>query len=298
MRRSKTSTERKSESIIGLWNLSRTPYHRMLSAREGKDVIKEGYRRGIRYFDTAYSYGDAESILQSAMKELGKDDYSVISKVMPVPTAAKKAEATLRRLKREYIDILLLHWPSADDSLYSSLKALEKLKNEGKALAIGVSNFPSELLIKTAEDFPISFHERPLSLIWTKDWEKEKDLKGIRTLAYAPLGMGLLSGRYRRGEDIKDSRATLTAATSPLLGLILDAIDNDPAIALSWVYDEKPFGVISGYSDKEDLKILDRIRSLPENRREELRKLADDITAAELSDNIFSHNWRGNAYTT
>ena len=83
---------------MGLWNLSRTPFHRTLSSREGKDIIKEGYRRGIRYFDAAYSYGDAESLLSAAMRETGKDDWRVISKVMPVPTARRKAEATLRRL--------------------------------------------------------------------------------------------------------------------------------------------------------------------------------------------------------
>ena len=45
------------------------------------------------------------------------------------------------------------------------------------------------------------------------------------------------------------------------------------------------------------LDILDRIVKLPENKREELRALAAAITAEESSDNIFSHNWRGDAYT-
>ena len=118
---------------MGLWNLSRTPFHRTLSSREGKDIIKEGYRRGIRYFDAAYSYGDAESLLSAAMRETGKDDWRVISKVMPVPTARRKAEATLRRLGRDHVDILLLHWPSDDETLFPTLRTLEKLKEEGKA---------------------------------------------------------------------------------------------------------------------------------------------------------------------
>ena len=281
---------------MGLWNLSRTPFHRTLSSREGKDIIKEGYRRGIRYFDSAYSYGDAESLLSAAMRETGKDDWRVISKVMPVPTARRKAEATLRRLGREHVDILLLHWPSDDGTLFPALRTLEKLKEEGKAGAIGVSNFPLALLRRISSDFPVSFHERPLSLIWTRDWEEEKAL-GLNTLAYAPLGMGILSGKYTMENAPDDSRSSLSALRSPLLPSLLEAIDNDAAIALSWVYGEKPFGVISGYSRKEDLDILDRIVKLPENKREELRALAAAITAEERSDNIFSHNWRGDAYT-
>ena len=61
---------------MGLWNLSRTPFHRTLSSREGKDIIKEGYRRGIRYFDAAYSYGDAESLLRFVRARAPRVDQS------------------------------------------------------------------------------------------------------------------------------------------------------------------------------------------------------------------------------
>ena len=282
---------------MGLWNLSRTQFHSCLSAEKGKALIKEGYRKGIRLFDAAYSYGDAESILAGAMRDIRKDDWGIISKVMPLPSARRKAETTLKRIRRDYIDILLLHWPSEDESLFSSLHLLETLKAEGKALSIGVSNFPLPLLRQAISDFDITFHERPLSLIWTRDWPEEQKL-GLKTLAYAPLGMGLLSGKYRSIDDIKDSRRKLSALSTPLFGELLRAIGYNAAIALSWVYAEKPFGVVSGYSCKEELGILDRITSLSENERTELRDLADAITSAESSDNIFSHNWRGNACTT
>ncbi len=282
---------------MGLWNLSSTPFHKALSPNEGKALIKQAYRKGIRYFDTAYSYGDAESMLAGAMRELGRDDFHVISKVMPVPSAERKAETILRRIGREYADVLLIHWPSCGESLFKALRTLEKLKENGKALAIGVSNFPLPLLESICSDFCITFHERPLSLIWTRDWKEEKKL-GLNTLAYAPLGMGILSGRYRAGEDPGDARARLAAISSPSLEKLLEAIGHDPATALSWVYGEKPFGVISGYSRMEDLDILDRIGILSENKREELEALAAEITAAEPSDNIFSHNWRSDACTT
>ena len=281
---------------MGLWNLSRTPFHRMLSPEEGRSLIKAGYRKGIRFFDTAYSYGDAESILRGAMNDLHADDWHVISKVMPVPTLRKKAETTLRRIGRDHVDIMLLHWPAEEERLLPALKDIERLMDEGKALAAGVSNFPLPLLRKIIRDFPVSFHERPLSLIWTRDWEEEKDLE-LKTIAYAPLGMGLLSGKYRKKDDMEDERKSLPFLSSPSFPALIEAMERDPAIALSWVYGEKPWGIASGYARKEDLRILDRIIPLSGERRQELRKLADQVTAACHSDNIFSHDWRGHACT-
>lgn len=271
---------------MGLWNLSESQFHRKLAPAEGKAIIRSGYRKGIRMFDTAYSYGDAEAILSSAMREIGIDDYRVISKVMPVPTMRRKAEATLRRLGRDYADILLIHWPAEEESLYSSMKELERLKEEGKALSIGVSNFPPGLLRKAMQDFPITFHERPLSLIWTKGWEEERHLD-IRTLAYAPLGMGVLSGRYA-GDDARNGLASLS---SPYIGKLMTELGGDAAMALSWVYGEKPYGIISGFSSIPDLSILDRIKEIPEDKRKRLTELAQLIDSTTDADNIFAHDW-------
>ena len=273
---------------MGLWNLSESQFHRKIAPAEGKAIIKAGYKRGITIFDTAYSYGDAESLLSSAMREIGADDYRVISKVMPVPTMRRKAEATLRRLGRDHVDILLIHWPTEKESLYRSLKELEGLLHEGKAKAIGVSNFPIGLLRRTMQDFPISFHERPLSLIWTKGWEEEKGL-GVKTLAYAPLGMGVLSGHYA-GED---ARKTLASLSSPYTTELMAELDGNAATALSWVYGENPYGVISGFSTVSDLSILDRIAEIPEDRRKRLSALARLIDSTTDADNIFAHDWKG-----
>ena len=119
-----------SIAVMGLWNIGEGKFHRKLSAKEGKDLIKTAYRLGIRDFSSAYSYGDADSILSSAMKELRASDWKIYTKVMPVPTLRRKAETILRRLGRDHVDVLMLHWPAEDESLYRSLKELEKLKDE------------------------------------------------------------------------------------------------------------------------------------------------------------------------
>ena len=280
-----------SEAVMGLWNLSPSPFHSAPSAREGKDLIKEAYRAGIRTFDTAFSYGEADSLLSAAMRELGTHDFSVVSKVMPVPTLKKKAMISLRRLGIERFSVLLLHWPSDDDAIMRSMEDLLALREEGLTEAIGVSNFPLPLLRKTASRFPIGYHERPLSLIWNRDWEEEKAF-GIRTLAYAPLGMGLLSGRYSTAAEIPDERKNLKAVSSPAFPELLRELSGDASIALSWVYSNHPWGVVSGFSRRGDTALLGSVHEIGKEKMARLTALADEITACSEADNIFAHRWR------
>ena len=125
-------------SALGLWNMGACDFHAPLSGREGKNIIKKAYKTGIRAFDTAFSYSEADSLLYSAMREMGvkRDEYEIWSKVMPVPTLRKKVDASRRRLGSDFFDILMLHWPTREESLFSSLKILESLKNENIAKEI------------------------------------------------------------------------------------------------------------------------------------------------------------------
>ena len=285
-------TMRINDSVVlmGLWNIGEGRFHRKLSAKEGRNLIKAAYRRGIRDFSSAYSYNEADSILASAMKELKADDWKIYTKVMPVPTMERKAETMLRRLGRDCLDVLMLHWPTEGESLYRSLRSLEKLTAEGKAKEIGVSNFPLSFLSSAAADFDIRYHERPLSLLWTKDWDEERLLR-LRTLAYAPLGMGLLSGKYRSADDIPDERKMIKAVSSPSFSELADYLSG-PEEALSWVYGESPYGVISGFSSENDLTILDSISPIPDERKMKLMDLSHAVSCSFSCDNIFSHDWR------
>ncbi len=276
----------KSETIMGLWNLSGSEFHRKLSSREGKDLIKKAYRLGIRWFDTAFSYGVADSLLFSAMKELGHDDIFIISKVMPVPSMRRKAEISLRRLGRESADVLLLHWPTEEKQLYESLRELERMQDDGLCSEIGVSNFPLSLLEKTSKDFRITYHERPLSLIWSRDYSEERKL-GLKTLAYAPLGMGVLAGK---GAD--DRRKELPAASSPMFPKLMKRVAGSASLALSWVYSKYPEGVISGFGKAEDFDVLSTIEELDDETMKELDALSFAVSEDNASDNIFSHHWK------
>ncbi len=282
-----------TNEALGLWNIGEGRFHRRLSPEMGKRIIRTAYKKGIRTFDSAYSYLDADTILYSALKELGaaRSEWHIIEKIASVPTFEKKAGAALKRLHTSYFDVLLIHWPEEETGLFKTLKTLERMKSDGRAVETGVSNFPLELFKKTASDFGITYHERPLSLVWNRDYEEEKKL-GLRTLTYAPLGMGILTSP-------KPLLGTLPFSSSPLIGelyVLLDRMAEErnatrADIALSWVYEQNPYLMIRGVSDTKQLDWTKVELTKEENR--ELTEAAGRITALTESDNIFSHNWKG-----
>ena len=283
----------KTSEALGLWNTGEGRFHNRLSPVESKRMIKSAWKKGIRTFDSAYSYTDADTILYSALRELNaeRDEWQIIEKIMPVPTFERKADAALRRLHTSFFDILLIHWPTDDENLYSTLKTLERMKDEGKAREIGVSNFPLTLLRKTQKDFPLSYHERPLSLVWNRDWEEERKLD-IRTLAYAPLGMGILSSP-------KPMLSSLKFSSSSHLEELYRILDEEAEkrkatrtdIALSWVYNQNPYAVIRGISKEKQLEWTGVELTDEENTL--LTRMASLITSETEEDNIFSHRWKG-----
>ncbi len=282
-----------TNEALGLWNIGEGRFHRRLSPRDGRRIIREAYKRGIRTFDSAYSYLDADTILYSAMRELGieRDKWRIIEKIASVPTFEKKAGTSLKRLHTSYFDILLIHWPSEETGLFQRLRMLERMRNDGRALETGVSNFPLDLLKKAAADFEITYHERPLSLVWNRDYEEEKTL-GIKTLAYAPLGMGIIASPKTRLSSLPFSSSPLIDELYAILDRIAEEKNATRAdIALSWVYEQNPFLVIRGVSDTEQLGW--KRTELLDEEKERLAEIAGRITALTESDNIFLHNWKG-----
>ena len=273
-------------------------FHPLLSPDKAKKLIKSAIKEGIKSFDTAFSYKNADTLLSAALKEANveRENIELISKVMPVPTLEKKTETILRRINTEYLDVLLLHWPSDNESVYQGLKRLEKLQQNSKVKEIGVSNFPLQLLEKVISDFEITIHERPLSLIWPRWYEEEKKLN-IRLYCYAPLAMGVLA----KDRDFipSDSRKELYIYKNGIdeynrLRDIIDQIKQETSltyaeISYSWIISKAPDGIIFGASRADQIPQLENKLS-----NEQIEKL--DIASVNLcqmskEDNIFSHNY-------
>ncbi|MCP4583044.1 MAG: hypothetical protein GY839_15655 [candidate division Zixibacteria bacterium] len=119
-------------------------------------IVKAAYEAGVRLFDTAanYQYGANEQMIGNVLSRLGTRDKSIIMTKIFVPgqrqglegdqwtkKAAALLDGSLKRLKTDYVDILLVHDVASAEDINNPdlIKAMKKLKKEGKARAIGVA---------------------------------------------------------------------------------------------------------------------------------------------------------------
>lgn len=176
-------------------------------ANEGSEVIhavKTAIAAGYRSIDTAAVYGNEEGVGQAvreAIKEQGltRDQLFITSKVwnseQGYETTLQAVEASLKRLDLDYIDLMLVHWP-VKDKYKETWRALEKVLDEGKVKAIGVSNFQThhlEDLLGSAKMVPaVNQVELHPEFSQTELLEYCQG-KHIQLEAWAPLGRGKYS---------------------------------------------------------------------------------------------------------
>ncbi|MCB1382176.1 MAG: aldo/keto reductase [Notoacmeibacter sp.] len=114
-------------------------------------LVQAAISRGYRHIDTAAKYGNEEAVGAGiAASGMARDDLFVTTKVWWTDIAAgdleRSAEASLKRLGLDAVDLLLIHWPNPAIPLADSIRALNACKATGMARHIGVSNFPTALL--------------------------------------------------------------------------------------------------------------------------------------------------------
>lgn len=156
------------------------------------DALKVGYR----LFDTAQSYFNEEEVGNAIVKSgVSREEIFLTSKVWidhyGYEECRKSVLESLRKLKTDYIDLMLLHQPFSD--YYGAYRALEDLYDEGKIKAIGISNFYPDRMVDLAsftrikpminqiEIYP--YHQQ----VFSKEWH---DKYGVQLEAWAPFGEG------------------------------------------------------------------------------------------------------------
>ena len=126
----------------GTWNVPT----RGAQADEAKRALRRGVELGMVHVDTAEMYGDgaAERLLGDAIAELPREQLFLVSKVLPSNAThdgtIRACEASLKRMRVDYLDCYLLHWRGSVP-LGETMRALEQLVRDGKIRALGVSNF-------------------------------------------------------------------------------------------------------------------------------------------------------------
>ncbi|MBR1919353.1 MAG: aldo/keto reductase [Spirochaetales bacterium] len=197
---------------LGTWGYSGASVWGKAEDDISKRTIWEAIDSGINVIDTADRYGDghSEEVLGQAIK--GIRDRVVICSKVRLPdrkSIIEHCNASLARMKTDYIDIYQVHWPFRGTDMEETLGAYEELKKEGKIREIGVCNFGPEC-IKMSRGHHVVSNQLPYSLIW-RLIEKNRSIDlsieaGMTVWAYVPLAQGLLTGKFLRLEDVPLNR--------------------------------------------------------------------------------------------
>lgn len=121
-------------------------------------AVEEALQIGYRHIDTAQFYNNEEEVGQ-AVKNSGidRDEIFITTKVFPTDFGRimKVTEESLRKLKTGHVDLLLLHWPSDDETNRIAIDGLNEAMNKGYTKSIGVSNFNIEKLSMALAQAPV-----------------------------------------------------------------------------------------------------------------------------------------------
>jgi aryl-alcohol dehydrogenase-like predicted oxidoreductase len=190
-------------------------------------IIHKAIDAGINFIDTAdrYSQGESEEIVGKALK--GRRDNIVLATKVHGPMGddpnqqgnsrrwiTRELEASLRRLQTDHVDLYQIHRPDPSTDIEETLSVLTDLMRAGKIRAIGSSTFPASDIVEAqwvAERRGLARFrtEQPPYSILNRNIEREVlplcERYGMGALVWSPLAMGLLTGRYRKGQTLPDS---------------------------------------------------------------------------------------------
>lgn len=199
-----------------------------------RELIRRAFDLGITHFDLANNYGPPPGSAECVFGEIlrrdlaGYRDELIISTkagfpMWPGPYGAggsrkyliSSLDQSLRRLGLDYVDIFYHHCPDPDTPLDETLAALEQIVRSGRALYVGLSNYPPALFREAATALralgtPCLIHQPRYNMF---DREIEAGLldaladEGVGCIAFSPLAQGLLTDKYLGGTIPTESRA-------------------------------------------------------------------------------------------
>jgi len=159
---------------FGTWKIGGASYADPKLDSASLTALHSALEVGYTHFDTAEMYGGGhtEELLGQAIRDSRVDHEKlfITTKVMPshlkYNDVLKACESSLRRLKMEYIDLYLIHWPGLGMRLEDTFRALNKLVHDKKVRHLGVSNFNLRLLKESQDlsDTPLITNQVPYSI--------------------------------------------------------------------------------------------------------------------------------------
>ncbi len=243
--------------------------------KDAINAIRKSVDLGITTIDTApvYGFGLSEEITGEAIKGI-RDKVQILTKFgirwdavkgeffmatkdnqgenidiywySAKDSVIKECEDSLKRLGTDHIDLLQIHWPDPTTPVEETMEALERLKEQGKIRAAGVSNYDVPLMEEAEKTTLLASNQVPYSML-RRDIEEDVVpyciQNNVGILAYSPLYRGLLTGKFDPGHKFKEG---------------------DARAGLLWFKTENV---------KKVNKFLDKIRPLAESKRATLPQL-------------------------
>lgn len=199
-----------------------------------KAILKTAFDNGITHFDLANNYGPPPGSAESNFGKILKQEFSGYRDEMIISSKAgyymwpgpygewgsKKnmvasMDQSLKRMQLEYVDIFYHHRPDPDTPLEETMATLDLFVRQGKALYVGVSNYPADQATKAFEILkqlgtPCLIHQPKYSMFerWVEGGLLDVlEQYGVGCIPFSPLAQGLLTNRYLNGIP-QDSRVT------------------------------------------------------------------------------------------
>lgn len=214
---------------LGLWH----NFGEVTPLETSRNMIRRAFDLGITHFDLANNYGPPAGSAESHFGKILKEDLMPYRDELVISTKAgyymwpgpygdwgskkylvSSLDQSLKRMGLDYVDIFYHHRPDPETPLEETMGALDLLVRQGKALYVGISNYPAEQARKAIHILkelgtPCLIHQPRYSML---ERSIEKGLievlqeEGVGSIAFSPLAGGKLTNRYLNGIP-KDSRA-------------------------------------------------------------------------------------------
>ena len=230
-----------SEISLGSW----LTFGAGVEAERATACVHRAFDVGINFFDTAnvYGRGAAESFLGEVLAGIDRSSYVLATKAyfpmsdtdrgLSAAQIRKQSEASLRRLRTDYVDLYQCHRYDTETPLEETMAALTELVRSGKARYLGFSEWTADqiraaLAMADVERFVSSQPE--YSMLYRKPEPEVIPLcaaEGISQIVWSPLAQGILTGKYRPGSPPPPD----TRAASKTMGTMMGRWRDDDVLA-------------------------------------------------------------------
>jgi len=214
---------------LGLWH----NFGDATLIENSRQLLHRAFDLGITHFDLANNYGPPPGSAERNFGRILQEDFSSLRDELIISSKAgytmwegpygdwgsrkyliASLDQSLKRMGLEYVDVFYHHRPDPETPLQETMKALDHIVRQGKALYVGLSNYPAELArqaIEILDDLgtPCLIHQPKFSMLERAPEEGLLDVlkqEGVGCIAFSPLAGGQLTDRYLNGIPA-DSRA-------------------------------------------------------------------------------------------